>query len=67
MEAAAELREPEQHGPVSVLLPEQARLEPQPPGPEQMLPEPVAQQELVLQALAASLPAEQLVPLPGLA
>ena len=35
--------------------------------PEQMLPEPVAQQELVLQALAASLPAEQLVPLPGLA
>ena len=49
--------------------PEQVPLELEQPrlGPEQMLPGPVAQQALVLQVPAAKLPAEQLVPLPGLA
>ena len=69
------LREPEQHGPEPGSGPAHVPLEPelplepeQPPlGPEQMLPGPVAQQALVLQGPAASLPAEQLVPLPGLA
>lgn len=61
------LREPEQHGPELESGPAHVPLEPELPGPEQMLPGPVAQQGLVLQGPAASLPAEQLVPLPGLA
>ena len=72
--AALVLREPEQHGPELESGPAHVPLEPElpgpelpPPEPEQMLPGPVAQQGLVLQGPAASLPAEQLVPLPGLA